>query len=180
MLLWNANVMLSILSYSTGQIDALINLQPHLFYFTSFYSNPVHNLRFLSWCLLDNIASTHSDRSLSWVVGGDFNEILFDNDKQGGAPTRYFLINNFINALINNNLSSLKASGPSFTWDNHCRHPYNVLERLDRFIVNDSWRNNFPNSISSNLDYFNSDHRAICLDTDNYGPYSNLPLYRKK
>lgn len=40
LLLWNENLDISVLSYSSGHIDCLINCSPVPFYFTGFYDNP--------------------------------------------------------------------------------------------------------------------------------------------
>lgn len=111
-------------------------------------------------------------------MGGDFNEVLFDFEKKGGTQKPYHLIDNFRNALFNNNLSSLNDLGPPFTWDNGRTHSNNVMERLDIFVVNDTWRNYFPNSSSTNLDYYSSDHRAIQLNTNYTQNNTDAPLSR--
>lgn len=93
LLLWNENANVSILTYYQGHIDCLISHTPFPFYFTGFYGNPNHNLRFNSWLLLNKIAKTHSNRYFGWLVGGDFNETLYDEDKRGGLPRNLNLCN---------------------------------------------------------------------------------------
>lgn len=83
LLFWNCNINLSILSYSNGHIDSLIDDHPSPFYFKGFYGNPAHNLWCMSWNLLHKVTFIHSKPSLGWLVGGDFNEILFDSKKKG-------------------------------------------------------------------------------------------------
>lgn len=114
-LFWNANANVNILSYSCGHIDSLVAYYPTPFYFTGFYGNPEHNLRYLSWQLLHKISGSHSNSKLGWFVGGDFNEILYDFDKVGGKPRAFPLINNFCNTLAELELSSLRAMGPHHT-----------------------------------------------------------------
>lgn len=112
---------------------------PSLFYFTGFYGNPNHILRFNSWLLLNKIASTHFNSLLGWLVGGDFTEMLYDKDKRGGAPRNFGLSNAFRSALSHNGLISLKVAGPFFTWDNKREGHNQILERLDHFVANDTW-----------------------------------------
>lgn len=107
-----------------------------MFYFTGFYGNPKHNLRYLSWDLLNRIASSHSNSNAGWLVGRDFNEILYDKEKKGGIPRAISLMNNFRNALTENFLSSLEADGPKFTWENKRKIPHLIQERLDQFVAN--------------------------------------------
>lgn len=61
MLLWSSSIKLSILSYSKGHIDCLIEHLSSFFYFTGFYGNPKLDVHYLSWNLLNNIASTHTN-----------------------------------------------------------------------------------------------------------------------
>ncbi|KAM7258105.1 hypothetical protein ACFE04_013846 [Oxalis oulophora] len=48
---------------------------------TGFYGNPVASLRKHSWLHLQNLKSASN---LPWLVGGDFNEILSNEEKWGG------------------------------------------------------------------------------------------------
>ena len=49
--------------------------------FTSFYGHPKWNERHLSW---EDIRNLHSKGNHLWVVLGDFNEIFYPSDKEGG------------------------------------------------------------------------------------------------
>lgn len=90
------------------------------------------------------------------------------------------MISNFRNALNNNALSTVKASGPTFTWDNNRKHPFNISERLDRFVGNDHWKMHYPDYKSENLDIFNTDHIPILLNTKHKVVNSGSPLHRTK
>lgn len=136
LLLWNDNVNLTILSYSVGHIDCVINLNPSLFYFMGFYGDPNHNNRTHSWNLLHKISLTHSNRNFGWLVGGDFNEILYDHEKKGGNLRSPSLIEDFRKALSSNELYSINSSGPSYTWDNKRSISNQILVRLDRYVAN--------------------------------------------
>lgn len=61
------------------------------------------------------ISTTHINKDIGWLVGGGFNEILYDYEKKGGNPRPFTLIDNFRNAFNTNSLSSLKSYGPVFT-----------------------------------------------------------------
>ncbi|KAL7129244.1 hypothetical protein ABFS83_13G052300 [Erythranthe nasuta] len=50
--------------------------------FTGIYGCPDSNRRSVTWQLL---RSLQSQSYLPWLVGGDFNEILDNSEKQGGA-----------------------------------------------------------------------------------------------
>lgn len=64
-----------------------------------------------------------------------------------------------------NSLSSLDAVGPKFTWDNRRKIPHLIQERLDQFVANPKWLSNFPDYQVVNLDFFDSDHRLVLINT---------------
>ena len=47
-----------------------------------FYGHPEANKRYISWKFLDSL---NAQCNMPWVVFGDFNEILFSNEKLGGT-----------------------------------------------------------------------------------------------
>lgn len=114
---------ISILSYSSGHIDCLINDHSNPFYFTGVYGNPKKYIRHVLWSLLNRIASNHTNNRFGWLIGRDFNEVLFNHEKKGGKPRAMSLINNFREALLSNSLTSLNSLGPKFTWDNKRKAP---------------------------------------------------------
>lgn len=75
-------------------------------------------------------------------------------------------MNAFRNALNQNALSTLGTTGPNFTWDNKHQGPDCILEQLDRFTAKEEWISNFLAHYSKNLDFFNSDHRLVLLNTN--------------
>lgn len=81
-MMWNENDLVSILSYSNAHIDYVINDSINPFYFTGFYSNPNKNLRQLLSSLLSKIRFSHSNHNIGWIVGGDFNKIIYDHKKK--------------------------------------------------------------------------------------------------
>lgn len=122
-LFWHDNINISILSYSPGHIDCIINDPINPFYFMGFYGNPKHNDHFLSWSLLNKISLTHTNTSFGWLVGGDFSEILYDHEKRGVNPRAYNLINKFCEALNSNSLTNIPSAGAKYTWDNKRKAP---------------------------------------------------------
>jgi hypothetical protein len=89
---------------------------------------------------------------------GDFNEILYSFEKEGGRarPNKFLLA--FHDALINCGLTDLGYTSDKFTW-----HRGGIRERLDRAIACDDWRGKFPNAKVENLNYSRSDHRPLLL-----------------
>jgi hypothetical protein len=97
---------------------------------------------------------------MPWLLVGEFNEILFDSEKDGGLlrPQRY--MQNFRDALEDCQLEDMAYIGDRFTWRRG-----SIRERLDRSICNREWNILFPLSGSVNEGITKSDHRPVLIDT---------------
>lgn len=144
MLLWKEPVEVHIQSYSAGHIDCIIQNGSLLWRFTGFYGNPVISLRYSSWQLLRRIASIHELKHLPWVVGGDFNDILYDSEKMGGVTRPFAQLQDFADAIADCGLQDLSALGNLFTWCNRRQGEDRIFARLDRFLCNFDWNVMFP------------------------------------
>ena len=101
---------------------------------------------------------SHAVVNLSWLLMGDFNEILYPFEKEGGNPRPLHFMQNFRNVIADCNLSDCGFIGEKFTW-----HRGGIRESLDRALANDAWKNRFGEAILQNLDYGQSDHRPILM-----------------
>lgn len=54
--------------------------------------------------------------------------------------------------------------GNPYTWDNKRKYSYNIMEPLDRFLANGTWRIHFTDHQASNLDFLESNHMLILLN----------------
>lgn len=55
---------------------------------------------------------------LPWLCAGDFNEILFHHEKEGGVPKNQACLDRFKEALEDCDLHDLGFAGDVFTWRN--------------------------------------------------------------
>ena len=94
-LLWKSPVAVEIKSSSLGHIDAIVSHDHWCWRFTGFYGNPVTEQRKFSWQLLVKLGSIPELSQLPWLVGGDFNEILFDSEKRGGRSRMFQQMRDF-------------------------------------------------------------------------------------
>lgn len=84
-LLWDKKITVSIQSYSSNLIDAIVFPDDVIatWRFTGFYGEPEQGNQKLSWDFLRQLGSLSS---LLWVYMGDFNEILDVSERRGGIP----------------------------------------------------------------------------------------------
>lgn len=81
MLLFHADYQVQIYSYSQGHIDCRVEHDGKVWRFTGFHGNPDKGHRNRSWELLRRLHNSHIGQNTTWLVGGDFNEILYDSEK---------------------------------------------------------------------------------------------------
>jgi hypothetical protein len=106
---------------------------------------------------------------------GDFNEILYNHEKKGGAPRPQNQMEKFRWAIEECELKDLGFSGDKFTWRNNSCDPRKfVKERLDRALGSRSWCNRFPNYRVYNCDQRHSDHKPILVPVGEGKIFNNI------
>ncbi|WJX18123.1 hypothetical protein P8452_07957 [Trifolium repens] len=100
---------------------------------------------------------------------GDFNQVLFDHEKQGGGSVNSNGRSAFQECIDTCQLLDLGFQGQPFTWR---RGP--VKERLDRVLGNADWQNLFPNSNITHLPINSSDHSGLWLSDSFLEPLRHL------
>ncbi|KAG8489752.1 hypothetical protein CXB51_017987 [Gossypium anomalum] len=76
---WKGNNLVNLQSFSKNHIDVGIKEEENSRWrFTGFYGAPEVRNKSMTWELLRRL---RRDNSLPWLVGGDFNEILFAHEK---------------------------------------------------------------------------------------------------
>ncbi|XP_027337278.1 uncharacterized protein LOC113850972 [Abrus precatorius] len=108
---------------------------------------------------LDN--SSNDDNKKANPIG-NFNSILFENEKFGGRPANLNLMRQFADCLNFCGLQDLGFKGSPFTWQRS-----NIKEMIDKVVVNDSWRMLFQNSFLIHLPIPKFDHVALWLRIKN-------------
>ncbi|XP_026455541.1 uncharacterized protein LOC113356584 [Papaver somniferum] len=79
-----------------------------------------------------------------WLVIGNFNCILRNEEKKGGLETRTSVINEFSDWMENNNLFEADSLGCNFTWTNGQSGHHRIISKLDRAIINPAWPQRAP------------------------------------
>ncbi|KAL4367600.1 hypothetical protein GQ457_05G015000 [Hibiscus cannabinus] len=174
LILWNNKITLDLLSYSDRHIDVCLSHSSVQFRFTGLYGYANANLKYKTWELIDRLRSVST---LPWLLGGDFNEILHDNEKQGGRRRNPTFISNFRDCLSRNEIFDCKPSHGWFTWTYTTRfNPSSVIrERLDRFLASTSWFTDFA-SFDVRTEFSDaSDHCILVLDTNFESSHMHSP-----
>ncbi|GMI67914.1 hypothetical protein HRI_000460700 [Hibiscus trionum] len=160
---WRPEVDITLRNYSQSHIDVTVDEGEDIRWrFTGFYGNLVESQRHASWRLLRELGN---NQTLPWIVAGDFNEIAYSFEKQGGRlrPERNMV--GFRDALEDCHLTDLGFKGTWYTWERGKLQTNNVRERLDRMVANPSWWQLFPRYMVSHLPHSISDHCPLLLDT---------------
>jgi hypothetical protein len=84
---------------------------------TGIYGEPQSELKYKTWEKLVWLKD-QDDEQLSWLCLGDFNEILFHHEKEGGVPRSQSCLDRFKGALEVCELDDLGFSRDIFKWRN--------------------------------------------------------------
>jgi len=92
------------------------------------------------------------------IFFGDFNEILFEGEKEGGRSRGENQMKAFRDVVDKCGLKDLGLENELFTWKmGHKR------ERLDRFLADVNWCSKFSNTKVLSYARYHSDHAALLL-----------------
>ncbi|KAK1650817.1 hypothetical protein QYE76_068622 [Lolium multiflorum] len=162
-LLWKKDVIVKVNpGTSRYHIDAEVTgADGFVWRLTGIYGEPNSGEKEKTWKLLRIL---HGHSSLPWMCFGDFNEILFASEKQGGQTKSQACMDKFRSALEFCDLEDLGFVGDPFTWRNHSHRADSYKkERLDRAVANLGWRSHFPAYKAINGDPRHSDHRPLIV-----------------
>ena len=104
-----------------------------------FYGHHQTQKRLESWRLLRRL---HEQCSLPWLCAGDFNEILADDEKYGGAICPARQITYFKEAIRECCLFDMNFSRAKYTWLRRYGSDL-IAERLDRGLANEAFQKKF-------------------------------------
>lgn len=161
-LLWKRSIVVDLHNMSQYHIDAEIAEQDGFRWrFTGIYGESHSDQKEKTWRSMRNL---NAQMRMSWLCAGDFNEILYGYEKQGGQPRVQACLDRFREALEVCGVQDLGFEGDRFTWRNHC-HPADryVRERLDRAVASQNWCRRFPMFHVINGDPRHSDHRPVIV-----------------
>ncbi|KAK1263721.1 hypothetical protein QJS04_geneDACA009440 [Acorus gramineus] len=171
-ILWNPNqTHLSLIRHSSQFIHCLASPsdgQPP-FYISVIYGANDSSERQVLWEDLRSLSQQIG--STRWILGGDFNEVRFSQEKKGGQPAHTRRLAKFNKCIADCALQDLKSTGCHYSWSNN--QVDRILCRLDRVLVNTSWMTSFPDSYVHYDSPGLSDHsplKVTVLPSSSMGP----------
>ena len=151
------------LSSTEQEIHAIVKVRSSdiSWLLSAIYASPRLAERRILWDNLKTVAHLHN---LPWLMIGDFNEVLSDDDKFGGNHVNLNRALEFKDCLDKCNMVDLGFTGPKFTWTN--RRPISslILERIDRCFANPVWRILYPEALVTHLPRTFSDHCPVLIE----------------
>jgi hypothetical protein len=160
-LLWRSGINIQLRASSPNYFDVIVQeSDDKIWRLTGIYGEPRWEDKYKTW---DRVRDLHARSNLPWVLIGDFNEILYSNEKEGGNARPQNYMQAFRDVLTDCNLEDLGYSGDIFIWRRG-----RIRERLDRALVNSAWRAMHSGAALTHLDWMRSDHRPILLETVNF------------
>lgn len=100
---------------------------------------------------------------LPWVVGGDFNVIMDEDEKIGGLPVYPPEYEKFAACVNSCGLFEVGFKGSPFTWWNSIANSECIFKRLDRVFVNLPFQNLFSTTEIEHLIRTGSDHAPLLM-----------------
>lgn len=154
--MWKDEIKISMASITKSYIDVVIEEEVG-WRFIRIYGEPKWNQKARTW---EAIRSLKQDLSSPWLIMGDFNEILYNSEKEGGRPRTQRQLQAFHDALSECELNDMGFTGDIYTWRRG-----QIRERLVRAVANIQWYNLYPQATLINSEITRSDHRPIVIDT---------------
>jgi len=93
-----------------------------------------------------------------WCIVGNFNAILYKEDRIGGDEVTAHELSELNNVLDHCELQQMRSVGPYHSWTNST-----VSSRIDRALIIGSWHGTFDFSQDTYMSHGLSDHTPILL-----------------
>ncbi|GER32678.1 RNA-directed DNA polymerase [Striga asiatica] len=117
----------------------------------------------VEWDILCSIKDQWGDM---WFLGGDFNAILSNEDKNGGRVRDQVSFQPFRDWVSAMDMSETRTQGHHFTWSNLRQGSDFIEAKLDRIFFSHEWLSQFPNAIVNHISVISSDHSILLLESD--------------
>lgn len=127
-------------------------------------------------CWHDLKESLDAEENTNIILGGDFNLILHANEKRGGSftPDPYRI--QLENIMQEHDLMDFPPKNHRYTWNNRRMGAGNIMERLDKILINITLLSAFSIGYANILTCSASAHFPITLTLENHRPLGPIPF----
>ena len=161
-LFWKNSINIDVVDSHRYCIDTIINGNTeNAWRFTGFYGEPETHRRGEAW---SKLRSLNSSMNIPWICGGDFNEIVRQEEKWGGAPRDHNQMQSFRDVIDECSFMDLGYVGSKFMWAKHFEDGHSIRTRLDRCMATNSWFQKFPGTRIHHLQCMSSDHTPLLIN----------------
>ncbi|KAG5525263.1 hypothetical protein RHGRI_031816 [Rhododendron griersonianum] len=163
--LWKRGLNVSLVRRSSFFIEVLIKDDDtsHEWHLINLYANSIDRVRNSQW---EELLRYRQQSSGDWVLWGDFNDILWVDEKQGSRRREVWSLRAFRDFVTSLGVMDLGFQGYPFTWSNRRGRDGHIKERLDRVLVLTGWKVRYDRARVQHLFAVGSDHAALLLDTN--------------
>ncbi|OMO55679.1 reverse transcriptase [Corchorus capsularis] len=159
---WKEGWIVNSIEETKNFIDTVIEKDGVKFRITWIYGAPIYKDRKIVW---DRIKRKAMGIDTAWMCIGDYNDIMDEDEKEGGNPKEQRIMQNFRNFINFCQLMEVPTQGQKFTWSG-IRENGLIKERLDRSLMNLAWFETFSRSQVWNLISLGSDHSPLIFSSD--------------
>lgn len=164
-LIWNNNIrMLEVLS-SAFTIEAHV-VDPETnwdWWFIGIYTSSDAQVRRNQWKVIKQRRILWGDK---WLLAGDFNDIISNDEKWGGRIRDDSSFKDFKGFLEENELTDLGFNGKPWTWCNNWMNEGEIKQRLERALANNLWSQSYDRAKVVHVENQGSDHSMIFIDSN--------------
>ncbi|XP_071916302.1 uncharacterized protein [Coffea arabica] len=172
-LLWKEEVTVKEVLMSAFTIEA--HVEDHEanidWWFIGLYASCDNQVRGQQWKVIQNRKRLWGER---WIIAGDFNDIVSNDEKWGGNWREERSFRDFKEFINGNQMIDIGFEGHPWTWCNNWDAEGEIKQRLDRGLCSYSWYQTFDQVKCRHMETYASDHSMIMIDT------RPMPSKRKK
>lgn len=114
-----------------------------------------------------------------WVIGGDFNCVMWPSEKMGGAIPALAPMTEFNVFACSAGLLDVGCTGLGMTLSNNRTGSTNIRARLDRIFINSQCQSVMPHLLVKHLPRGPSDHAPMLLFSDNFSSGPSRFIFQK-
>ncbi|CAH9118852.1 unnamed protein product [Cuscuta europaea] len=159
-LFWREQVHVEVRKMENNFIDCSVKMgddEPSWRYI-GYYGFPERSRRCQSWDLIRNLARESNE---PWLMMGDFNDVMFDNERKSSVPPSPWLLRGFQEAVWSSELVNVSFEDYEWTWEWGRGTPRWIEAKLDRILANEDWLTLFGGHQSMSLEGPTSDHLML-------------------